>query len=42
MDRESLSSPARYGVILEASLITEIDAPPEVESAMAAINTAHN
>ncbi|MCX7791345.1 MAG: SPFH domain-containing protein [Chloroflexaceae bacterium] len=42
MDRECLSSPARYGVILEASLITEIDAPPEVESAMAAINTAHN
>lgn len=42
MDRECLSAPARYGVILEASLITEIDAPPEVESAMAAINTAHN
>lgn len=42
MDRECLSSPARYGVALDASLITEIDAPPEVESAMAAINTAHN
>ncbi|WP_298402262.1 SPFH domain-containing protein [uncultured Chloroflexus sp.] len=42
MDRECLSSAARYGVILDASLITEIDAPPEVESAMAAINTAHN
>ncbi|WP_129632956.1 SPFH domain-containing protein [Candidatus Oscillochloris fontis] len=42
MDRESLSSPARYGIMLDASLITEIDAPPDVESAMAAINTAHN
>ncbi len=42
MDRECLSSAARYGIILDASLITEIDAPPEVESAMAAINTAHN
>lgn len=42
MDRECLSSAARYGIILDASLITEIDAPTEVESAMAAINTAHN
>lgn len=42
MDRECLSSAARYGIILDASLITEIDAPSEVESAMAAINTAHN
>ncbi|NJN17906.1 MAG: SPFH domain-containing protein [Oscillochloris sp.] len=42
MDRECLSSPARYGIILDASLITEIDAPTDVESAMAAINTAHN
>lgn len=42
MDRECLSAPARYGIALDASLITEIDAPPDVESAMAAINTAHN
>lgn len=42
MDRECLSSPARYGIALDASLITEIDAPGDVESAMAAINTAHN
>jgi regulator of protease activity HflC (stomatin/prohibitin superfamily) len=42
MDRECLSSAARYGIILEASLITGIDPPPEVESALAAINTAHN
>jgi regulator of protease activity HflC (stomatin/prohibitin superfamily) len=42
MDRECLSSTARYGMTLEASLITAIDPPPEVESALAAINTAHN
>ncbi len=42
MDRECLSSTARYGIILDASLITGIDPPPEVESALAAINTAHN
>ncbi len=33
---------ARYGVVLDASLITEIDPPADVESALAAINTAHN
>ena len=42
MDRECLSSTARYGISLDASLITGIDPPPEVESALAAINTAHN
>ncbi|MBX7244505.1 MAG: SPFH domain-containing protein [Candidatus Sumerlaeaceae bacterium] len=42
MDRECASSAARYGIILDASLITGIDPPPEVESALAAINTAHN
>jgi regulator of protease activity HflC (stomatin/prohibitin superfamily) len=42
MDRECLSSAARYGIVLDASLITEIDPPNEVESALAAINTAHN
>ena len=42
MDRECRSSAARYGVVLDASLITEIDPPPDVESALAAINTAHN
>src|SRR5207248_681691 len=36
------SSVARYGVHFDASLITEIDPPEEVESALAAINTAHN
>lgn len=42
MDRECSSSAARYGIQLEASLITGIYAPDEVESALAAINTAHN
>jgi regulator of protease activity HflC (stomatin/prohibitin superfamily) len=42
MDRECAVSEARYGVALEASLITGIDPPEEVESALAAINTAHN
>jgi hypothetical protein len=28
--------------VLDATLITGIDPPPEVESALAAINTAHN
>jgi regulator of protease activity HflC (stomatin/prohibitin superfamily) len=42
MDHECASSVARYGVHLDASLITEISPPQEVESALAAINTAHN
>ena len=42
MDRECASSAARYGITLEATLITSIDPPAEVESALAAINTAHN
>ena len=42
MDRECRSSAARYGILLDASLITGIDPPAEVESALAAINTAYN
>ncbi len=42
MDAECQSSSARYGVMLDATLITGIDPPPEVESALAAINTAYN
>lgn len=42
MDTECRCSQARYGILLDASLITGIDPPPEVESALAAINTAHN
>jgi len=42
MDRECADAAARYGVALDASLITSIDPPPDVEGALAAINTAHN
>jgi regulator of protease activity HflC (stomatin/prohibitin superfamily) len=42
MDQECASSSARYGILLDASLITEIDPPGDVETALAAINTAHN
>lgn len=42
MDQECASSSARYGVVLDASLITAIDPPQDVESALAAINTAYN
>ncbi len=42
MDKGSLSSTARYGITLDASLITGIDPPDDVDSALAAINTAHN
>lgn len=42
MEQECASAAARYGVELDASLITGIDPPQEVDSALAAINTAHN
>lgn len=42
MDKGCMSSTARYGITLDASLITGIDPPADVESALAAINTAHN
>ena len=42
MEAECASAAARYGVEFDASLITGIDPPQEVESALAAINTAHN
>lgn len=42
MTYECLSSTARYGIELDASLITGIDPPSDIDSALAAINTAHN
>jgi regulator of protease activity HflC (stomatin/prohibitin superfamily) len=42
MLEECKTSSARYGIILEASLITSIEPPHEVENALAAINTAYN
>jgi regulator of protease activity HflC (stomatin/prohibitin superfamily) len=35
-------SEMRYGIVLDASLITGIDPPEDVDAALAAINTAHN
>lgn len=42
MEKECVASGARYGITFETALITEIDPPLDVESALAAINTAHN
>ncbi|MCP4423266.1 MAG: SPFH domain-containing protein [Chloroflexi bacterium] len=42
MEQECASAEARYGVLFDASLITGIDPPSHVDSALAAINTAHN
>lgn len=42
MEQDCASSAARYGIQLDACLITRIDPPDEVESALAAINTAYN
>jgi hypothetical protein len=42
MEANCASSAARYGVALDACLITGIDPPNEVDSALAAINTAYN
>jgi regulator of protease activity HflC (stomatin/prohibitin superfamily) len=42
MAEECKSSAARYGIRLDAALITGLEPPTEVESALAAINTAHN
>src|SRR6266478_5957256 len=39
MDQQCVSSGARYGMVLDASLITGIDPPEDIESALAAINT---
>src|ERR1700726_1576289 len=42
MDQQCVSSVARYGMTLDASLITGIDPPMDIESALSAINTVHN
>jgi regulator of protease activity HflC (stomatin/prohibitin superfamily) len=42
MDDECAAAAPRYGIHLDAALITGIDPPAEVDSALAAINTAHN
>lgn len=42
MAKECVSSAARYGITLDAALITAIEPPEDIESALAAINTTHN
>lgn len=42
MFEECQCAAARYGMVLDASLITGIEPPHEVDAALAAINTAHN
>jgi len=42
MNVECAGSQARYGILFDAALITGIDPPSDVDSALAAINTAHN
>lgn len=42
MEEQCQTTAARYGIELDAALITEIDPPPEVDRALAAINSTRN
>lgn len=42
MEQQCLSTPGRYGIELDAALITEIDPPREVDHALSAINSTRN
>lgn len=42
MESQCSSTPGRYGLELEAALITEIDPPAEVDRALSAINSTRN
>lgn len=42
METQCHSTPGRYGVELDAALITTIDPPPEVDRALSAINSTRN
>ena len=42
MEEQCKSTAGRYGIELEAALITEIDPPPEVDRALSAINSTRN
>ncbi|TWU37347.1 SPFH domain-containing protein [Novipirellula artificiosorum] len=42
MEQQCRSTPGRYGVELDAALITTIDPPPEVDRALSAINSTRN
>ena len=42
MERQCRSTAARYGIELDAALITQIDPPPAVDRALSAINSTRN
>lgn len=42
MEQQCKSTGGRYGIELDAALITEIDPPPEVDRALSAINSTRN
>lgn len=42
MEEQCKSTPGRYGIELDAALITTIDPPPEVDRALSAINSTRN
>ncbi len=42
MEEQCRSTTGRYGIELDAALITTIDAPPEVDHALSAINSTRN
>jgi regulator of protease activity HflC (stomatin/prohibitin superfamily) len=42
MEQQCLSTGARYGIELDAALITQIDPPTEVDRALSAINSTRN
>ena len=42
MEQQCKSTAGRYGIELEAALITEIDPPPQVDHALSAINSTRN
>ncbi|WP_020507819.1 SPFH domain-containing protein [Lamprocystis purpurea] len=42
MEQQCLTTGHRYGIELEAALITQIDPPPEVDRALSAINSTRN
>lgn len=42
MEQQCASTIGRYGIELDAALITEIDPPPEVDQALSAINSTRN
>lgn len=42
MEQQCANTASRYGIDLDAALITEIDPPPEVDRALSAINSTRN